>query len=123
MQWLFNEDTQLGEVKRFSLNTGGYIVAQLSGITPVGMVYVEAIRSEVTQKILKERKAAYLLKTHADKKTLDDLASATDKEIETASAVTQENTVLAGAGSEPYVIGSAFALELNQASGLIQGNN
>jgi peptidyl-prolyl cis-trans isomerase D len=123
VQWLFNEDTQLGEVKRFSLNTGGYIVAQLSGITPVGMVYVEAIRSEVTQKILKERKAAYLLKTHADKKTLDDLASATDKEIETASAVTQENTVLAGAGSEPYVIGSAFALELNQASGLIQGNN
>ena len=123
VQWLFNEDTKLGEVKRFSINTGGYIVAQLSGITPKGMVNIEANRSEVTQEILKERKAAYLLKTHADKKSLDELASATEKEIETASAVTQENTVLAGAGSEPYVIGSAFALELNQASGLIKGNN
>jgi peptidyl-prolyl cis-trans isomerase D len=50
------------------------------------------------------------------------LASATNKEIETASSVTQENTVLAGAGTEPYIIGTAFALELNQPSALIKGN-
>jgi len=53
---------------------------------------------------------------------LEDLIEGTDKEIETASAVTQENTVLAGAGTEPYVIGTAFALNLNQPSKLIKGN-
>jgi peptidyl-prolyl cis-trans isomerase D len=64
-----------------------------------------------------------LLETHADKNSLDALSSATDKEIETASAVTQENTVLAGAGTEPYVIGTAFAMDINQFSDLIEGNN
>ena len=63
-----------------------------------------------------------MLKLHSDKNSLDDLASATDKKIETASAVTQENKVLAGAGTEPYVIGAAFALELNKPSALIKGN-
>ena len=37
--------------------------------------------------------------------------------------MTQENTVIAGAGTEPYVIGTAFALELNKASALIKGNS
>ena len=123
VQWLFNYETEVGDIKRFSMTNGGYVVAQLSGITPKGTVNVESVKFEVIQQILKEKKAAYLLKTHADKKSLDALASATDKEIETASAVTQENTVIAGAGTEPYVIGTAFALELNKASALIKGNS
>jgi peptidyl-prolyl cis-trans isomerase D len=123
VQWLFNDDTQLGEVKRFSLSSGGYAVAQLFGITPKGVVDIESIKSDVMQEIIKERKAAHLLKIYGDQKSLSDLASASDKEIETASAVTQENSILAGAGSEPYVIGTAFALDLNQPSTLIKGNN
>ena len=123
VQWLFNDETEVGDIKRFSMTNGGYVVAQLSGITPKGTVNVESVKFEVIQEMLKEKKAAYLLKTHADKKSLDALASATDKEIETASAVTQENTVIAGAGTEPYVIGTAFALELNKASALIKGNS
>ena len=121
VQWLFNDETEVGDIKRFSMTNGGYVVAQLSGITPKGTVNVESVKVEVIQEMLKEKKAAYLLKTHADKKSLDALASATDNEIETASAVTQENTVIAGAGTEPYVIGTAFALELNKASALIKG--
>lgn len=123
VQWLFNDETEVGDIKRFSMTNGGYVVAQLSGITPKGTVNVESVKVEVIQEMLKEKKAAYLLKTHADKKSLDALASATDKEIETASAVTQENTVIAGAGTEPYVIGTAFALELNKTSALIKGNS
>ena len=123
VQWLFNDETEVGDIKRFSMTNGGYVVAQLSGITPKGTVNVESVKFEVIQEMLKEKKAAYLLKTHADKKSLDALASATDKEIETASAVTQENSVIAGAGTEPYVIGTAFALELNKASALIKGNS
>ncbi len=121
VQWLFNDEIGVGDIKRFSMTNGGYVVAQLSGITPKGIVNVESVKFEVIQEILKEKKAAYLLKTHADKKSLDDLANATNKEIETASAVPQENIVIAGAGTEPYLIGTAFALELNKASALIKG--
>tara|TARA_A100001011_G_scaffold41540_1_gene39147 strand:- start:22089 stop:24293 length:2205 start_codon:yes stop_codon:yes gene_type:complete len=123
VQWLFNEETKLGDVKRFSRTNGGYIVAQLSGITPKGNINIESEKIDVKQEILNESKAAYLLKMYADKKSLDELAEASDKEVETASAITQENTVLAGAGKEPYLIGTAFALDLNQPSGLIKGNN
>ncbi len=123
VQWLFNEDTQVDDVKRFSMTNGGYVVAQLSGVTPKGFINIEAKKLELIQEMLKEKKAAHLLKTYTDKKSLEELVSATDKEIETASAVTQENTVLAGAGSEPYIIGTAFAFELNHPSVLIKGNN
>ena len=123
VQWLFDNETKVGDIKRFSMTDGGYVVAQLSDITPKGTVNIELVKSEVTQEILKEKKAAYLLKTHADKKSLDALAANTDKGIETASAVTQENKVIAGAGIEPYLIGTAFALDLNKASGLIEGNS
>ena len=123
VQWLFNDDTEIGDVKRLSMTNGGYVVAQVTGITLEGTVNFESVKPEVIQKLMKEKKSTHLLEIHADKNSLDALASATDKEIETASAVTQENTVLAGAGTEPYVIGAAFAMELNQSSAFIEGNN
>ena len=123
VQWLFNEETELGDVKRFSMTSGGYVVAQMTGITPEGLINIESVKSDVVREIIKERKAAHLLKSHTDKNSLDALSAATEKEIENASAVTQDNTVLAGAGIEPYVIGTAFAMELNQPSTLIEGNN
>ena len=123
VQWLFNDETELDDIKRFSMTSGGYVVAQMTGITPEGSINIESVKSDVVQEIIRERKAAHLLKLHTDKNSLDALSAATEKEIETASAVTQENTVLAGAGIEPYVIGTAFAMELNQPSTLIEGNN
>jgi peptidyl-prolyl cis-trans isomerase D len=123
VQWLFNDEIGIGDVKRFSMTNGGYVVAQMTGIIPDGTVNFESVKLKVLQEIIKKRKAVHLLETHADKNSLDALSSATDKEIETASAVTQENTVLAGAGTEPYVIGTAFAMDINQFSDLIEGNN
>jgi peptidyl-prolyl cis-trans isomerase D len=123
VQWLFDDEIEIGDVKRFSMTNGGYVVAQMTGIIPDGTVNFESVKLKVVQEIMKKRKAAHLLETHADKNSLDALSGATDKEIETASAVTQENTVLAGAGTEPYVIGTAFSMDINQVSDLIEGNN
>ena len=123
VQWLFNKETKVGDIKRFSITNRGYVVAQLSGIVPEGTVNVESVKFEVIQEMLKEIKASYLIKMYAGNKSLDALAEATNKEVETASALTQENTILAGAGTEPYIIGTAFALEPNQPSALIKGNN
>ena len=72
------------------------------------------------QEILTKRKADYLLEKYSNHNSLDKLSVAIKKEIETASAVTQKNNVLPGVGSEPYVIGVAFASELNQSSTLIK---
>ena len=123
VQWLFNDDTRIGDIKRFNLTKGGYVVAQLTGITREGSINIDAIKEEVIQEILTKRKADYLLEKYSNHNSLDKLSVAIKKEIETASAVTQKNNVLPGVGSEPYLIGVAFASELNQPSTLIKGNN
>ena len=122
VQWLFNDGTRIDDIKRFSLINGGYVVAQLTDIIPEGSINIDAIKEEVTQEIIKNRKAEYLLEMYNSYSSLDSLSEATGKEIETATAITQKNNVLPGAGSEPYVIGVAFAMELNEPSAIIRGN-
>ena len=123
VQWLFSDETKIKDIKRFSLTTGGYVVAQLVDVIPEGSININAIKEEVIQEIIKKSKADYLLETYKSYSSLDSLSGALGKEIETATAVTQKNNVLPGVGSEPYVIGAAFAMKLNQPSALIKGNN
>ena len=123
VQWLFSDETKIKDIKRFSLTTGGYVVAQLVGVIPEGSININSIKEEVSQEIIKKRKADYLLETYKLYSSLDSLSVALGKEIETATAVTQKNNMLPGVGSEPYVIGAAFAMKLNQPSALIKGNN
>ena len=123
VQWLFNDRTRIDEIKRFSLTKGGYVVAQLTDIISEGSINIDAIKEEVTQEIIKKSKADYLLEMYNSYSSLDSLSVLLGKDIETATALTQKNNVLPGAGSEPYVIGAAFAMELNQPSAIIEGNN
>jgi peptidyl-prolyl cis-trans isomerase D len=123
VQWLFSDGTKIKDIKRFSLTTGGYVVAQLVGVIPEGSININSVKEEVSQEIIKKSKADYLLETYKLYSSLDSLSVALGKEIETATAVTQKNNVLPGVGSEPYVIGAAFAMKLNQSSALIKGNN
>ena len=123
VQWLFNDQTRIDEIKRFSLTKGGYVVAQLTDIISEGSINIDAIKEEVTQEIIKKSKADYLLEMYNSYSSLDSLSVLLGKDIETATALTQKNNVLPGAGSEPYVIGAAFAMELNQPSAIIKGNN
>ena len=123
VQWLFSDETKIKDIKRFSLTKGGYVVAQLVDVIPEGSININAIKEEVIQEIIKKSKADYLLETYKSYSSLDSLSVALGKEIETATAVTQKNNVLPGVGSEPYVIGAAFAMKLNQPSALIKGNN
>ena len=122
VQWLFNDGTRIDDIKRFNLSKGGYVVAQLTDIIPEGSINIDVIKEEVTQEIIKKSKADYLLEMYNSYSSLDSLSEVIGKEIETATALTQKNNVLPGAGSEPYVIGVAFAMELNQPSAIIRGN-
>ena len=95
----------------------------MTKITPEGEVDVESFKTEIAAVLINDKKAAYIQEKYVANVTLETLAKATDREVETASAVTQKNTVLAGSGTEPYVIGSAFSLDINKPSALVQGND
>ena len=122
VQWAFEESTAVGTVRRFSLSQGGYAVVQLSEKTKAGLQSVAQAAPQVRRLVEDQKRLDLLTKKYATTSSLEELAEASDSEIKTASAMTQENTTLAGVGQEPYVIGVAFSLEAGETSSLIQGN-
>jgi hypothetical protein len=123
VQWAFNEETKISDIRKFSISSGGYAVVRLNKIFTDGDVDIENNIEEVKKILIRTKKIEYLKKNYAEVKTLDEFSQLLDKEIETASALTQNNTVLVGSGEEPYIIGAAFSMDLNQPSKLLEGKN
>ena len=123
VQWAFNEETKIGDIRKFSISSGGYAVVKLNKIFTDGDVDIENNIEEVKKILIRTKKIQYLKKNYAEVKTLDEFSQLLGKEIETASALTQNNTVLVGSGEEPYIIGAAFSMDLNQPSKLLEGKN
>lgn len=119
VQWAFNEDTQLGEIRRFDVNNG-YAVAQLTATYAEGLLSVEDASASVLPKIRKERKAAQIIGTNKGK-SIDDFAKDNNVSSSTATALTVKSPTIPGAGSEPLVVGTAYAMTVGDTSGLIEG--
>ena len=119
VQWAFNPDTELGEIKRFNINNG-YAVAQLTNTYDKGVMNVEDASATVLPKIRKERKAAQIIGANQGK-SLEDFAKDNNVSVSNASALTVKSPTIPGAGSEPAVVGAAFAMNEGDTSGLIEG--
>ncbi|CAZ95250.1 peptidylprolyl isomerase [Zobellia galactanivorans] len=120
VQWAFNEETQIGDIKRFDL-VGGYAVVQLTKTYDEGLMSVEDASAIVLPKIRKERKAEQIIAANKGK-SIDDLAKDNNVSVSTATALTVKSPTIPGAGSEPAVVGTAFAMKEGTTSGLIEGN-
>ncbi|QCW98715.1 peptidylprolyl isomerase [Aggregatimonas sangjinii] len=120
VQWAFNPETELGEIKRFNINNG-YAVAQLTGVYEKGVMGVEDASASVLPKIRKERKAAQIIGANQGK-SLEDFAKDNNVSVSNASALTVKSPTIPGAGSEPAVVGTAFAMNEGDTSGLIEGS-
>jgi len=122
VQWAFKEDTKLGDIKRFDLATGGYAVAQLTKTYDAGLMSVEDASPTVLPKIRKERKAAQLISANKGK-SMDDLAKDNNVSASTATALTVKSPTIPGSGSEPAIVGTAFAMKEGATSELLEGNS
>ncbi len=120
VRWAFEEETEVGDVKRFTI-PNGYAIAQLVAIHEEGLMPVEDASANVLPKIRKERKAQ-LIKERVSASTVEDLASSENTSARNASAVNMKNPTISGAGREPLVVGAAFALNEGETSGLIEGD-
>ena len=119
VQWAFNEETDIGDIRRFNINNG-YAVVQLTAKYYEGVMSVEDASATVLAEIRKQKKADQIMQGNAGK-SLEELASSNNTIISTASALTVKAPTIAGAGREPLVVGAAFALDQGQISELIQG--
>lgn len=120
VQWAFNDDTKLADIKRFNINNG-YAVVQVTGRYKEGVMSSEDASLAVLPILRKERKAAQLLEANKGK-AMDAIAKDNNVSISTASALTVKSPTIPGAGSEPAVVGIAYGMEQGQTSGLIEGN-
>ncbi len=122
VRWGFEDDTKVGDIRRFSLTGGGgYAVVQLTAINKKGLASIDEVGAQVRNIITQNKKAALIKKQYESINSLEALAEDEDLTIETASAINQKNPTLVGAGNEPYVVGAAFVMEEGTLSGLIQG--
>ena len=119
VQWAFNDETEVGSIKRFDL-ANGYAVVQLTKKYKEGLMSSEDASATALPKIRKERKAQQIIAANKGK-SLEELASSNGVTASTASALAIKSPTIPGAGREPFVVGSAFSLEEGSTSGLLEG--
>ena len=120
VQWAFEEEVSVGDIKRFPVNNG-YIVAQVTRRTPKGTERVEDVSTQVTP-ILRNMKKAAIIKGKLSGATLAEMAQSQSQTVKTASAISMNATTIAGAGNEPKVVGAAFGLKEGAISDPIEGS-
>lgn len=121
VQWAFNGDSEIGDIKRFNINNG-YAVVQLVAKYKEGTMTVEDASAAVLPIIRKERKAAQIIGAHKGK-AMDAIVSDAAQSLANATGLTVKSPTIPGAGSEPAVVGAAFAMAEGDESDLIEGNS
>ncbi|GAB1308920.1 peptidylprolyl isomerase [Urechidicola sp. KH5] len=104
VRWAFEDITEKGAVKRFDVD-GGYAVVVLDGKIKEGIAQYENITSQIKTKAINERKAE-LIEAKLSGATLEEIASANNVSVRTASNVTLASPTISGVGSEPAVVGA-----------------
>ena len=122
IKWIYEKGSRVGDVKRFDL-TDGYIVAKITDLNKKRLPSIEDIRDEISQILSRDKKFKYLNDKYKKNVNIDNIAEEFSLEIENASAVTQYDPILVGAGVEPYIIGSSFSLDIDEVSDLLKGNS
>ncbi|MFI0430807.1 SurA N-terminal domain-containing protein [Mariniflexile sp. HMF6888] len=121
VRWAFEDNANVGDVKRFNI-PNGYVIAQLVAKHEEGLMSVEDAKATVMPIVRNEKKAA-LIRSQVSATTLEALAKAQNTTVKSASAVNMKNPMITGSGREPLVVGAAFGLKEGQTSKLIDGAN
>ena len=121
IKWLYEKPTKVNDVKRFNL-TDGSLIAIVKSIEKEKLPEVADVSNDVRDEIMKAIKFDYLKKNYKSP-SVDLIKEDFNLDIQRATAITQNDPILVGAGPEPYIIGAAFALDPEEVSSLLLGNN
>ena len=123
VKWAFEDDTKVGDVRRFDLKDG-YVVVQLTKKIDEGLAKAADVRAIVEPILIKEKKVKQISEKMKGS-SLEQIAQATGQanNIQVGEGLMQSNPNLSGQGSEPNVVGVAFVLPENKLSKPIAGNN
>lgn len=119
VNWAFNEETNVGAIKRFSI-PDGYVIAQLTRKDPKGLLSVAEASVTVTPILRNEKKAKKIRETITGT-TLEEMAASQSVTVQTATAVTMSAPTIPGAGAELEFVGAAFGKNAGETTSLIDG--
>ncbi len=122
--WAFNEDTTLGDSKRFDIDVDGkrgYAVVLVKSMTEEdGIVVSSDLLAKVRPELINKKKAAQI-KEKMKGATLEEIAKNSNSTVRSASLVTLGSPLLSGVGNEPGIVGAMSTLKLNEISDKIEG--
>jgi peptidylprolyl isomerase/peptidyl-prolyl cis-trans isomerase D len=121
ISWAFNEETDVSDIKRFSI-TDGYVIAQLTRKNPKGLLSV-AEASVTVSPILRNQKKALKIREAITGTTLEEIAASQNVTVQTATALTMAAPTIAGAGAEPEFVGASFGKVAGEMTRLIDGKS
>lgn len=122
VRWAYDDNTDKGDIKRFSLQNGGYIIAMLTSLNDKGLMSYEKASITALPKVKNQKKAQKIIQS-IKSSTLDEIASQNNIEVQTALSVNINNPVISGVGNEASVIGFAMGINQNITSKAIIGNS
>ena len=119
VSWAFGKETTPGDFKRFDLE-GSHVVAFVTAKTEKGLLSAAKATNKVKPILINEKKAQLIAEKFSGN-TLEALSKENATTIKKANGVTLKNPTLAGAGSEPKVVGAMYHAELNKVYKNISG--
>jgi peptidyl-prolyl cis-trans isomerase D len=124
VRWAF-EEKEINGIKFFDL-TDKFVVAKLNKITDKGLAQADDVREEVTQILIKEKKAAtiaaQLEKAKSGKTNLNSIASNIKDAVIDDSIRVTFTSGYTKFGNEPKLSGAIFGTKENTISKVIKGN-
>ena len=120
VRWAYEENTNQGDIKRFSLQNGGYVIAMLTSINENGMMSYEKSSITALPEVKKQKKAEKIIKS-VSSLDLEEIAAQNNVDVQTALSVNINNPVISGVGNEPSVVGYAMGLSKDTTSDGIIG--
>ena len=120
VNWAFQEDTKVGDIKRENINNM-YVIAQLTRKSDKKALMSIAEASVTVTPILRNQKKAQKIRESITGTTLQEMATSQNIATKTADAITRSSPTIAGAGTEPLVVGSAFGTKSGEMTPLIDG--
>ena len=125
-KWAYTEEVNVVS-NIFSQSDEKYIVAVLTEAQDEGYADLESVRAEITLAVKKEKKAEKLVENlNAQLEGVTDLnqyGTANSKNVGEATQIKFANTYVAGVGLEPYVVGAAMYLPVDQVSAPLVGES
>ena len=121
VSWGFDEETSVGDIKRFSV-PNGYVIAQLTRRNGKALKSVAEASAAVTP-ILRNKKKAEKIRASFSGTTLEEIAASQNVTVKNSTALTMAAPTIAGSGAEPKVVGAAFGKAAGETTNIIDGGS